>query len=342
MALTLRKRGKVWHARGTVRVGRETITVPEFSTGCVARSDAEAVADVEAAKLRAEAIDGPAGRAKRVTIADCLLSYARRPGGVRARDKQPIASLNDFMGARPLIEAPAAWRDWVNGHTAHAPATLARYRTILAAALRHGASDHGIDAPKLPTVKEPRVEPVPVLSEDERARLLASYNPWAARPVLLLAYQGMRTGEVLRLDWRDVDMARQSIHVRAEGAKSGKGRALPMHPRVAEMVAALREERGRPQTGVVFLSQRGVPYADQREEGGGNPLARAHETACRRAGVTGFRIHDWRHDWAARMVMAGVDLYSLMRLGGWSSLRMVQRYAAVSAEHLRDAARKIA
>jgi integrase len=246
------------------------------------------------------------------------------------------------MGARPLAEAAAAWREWVTAHPKHAPGTLARYRTVLSAALRHGAAQHGADAPKLPSVKEPRVEPVPALSDEERARLLASYSPNAAKPMLLLAYQGMRSGEVLRLDWRDVDMRRQSIHVRAEAAKSGMGRALPMHPRVAEMLAELWDERGRPQRGIVFLSQRGEPYADQREEGGGNPLARAHETACRRAGVKGFRIHDWRHDWAARMVMAGVDLYSLMRLGGWSSLRMVQRYSSVSAEHLRDAARKIA
>ena len=53
-------------------------------------------------------------------------------------------------------------------------------------------------------------------------------------------------------------------------------------------------------------------------------------------------MHDWRHDWAARHVMAGTDLYTLMRLGGWTSMRMVERYAAVSADHMRDAARRIA
>ena len=63
----------------------------------------------------------------------------------------------------------------------------------------------------------------------------------------------------------------------------------------------------------------------------------ALHTACAKAGIEGFRVHDWRHDWAARMVMAGVDLYTLMRLGGWSSLQMVQRYASVSADHLREA-----
>ena len=41
------------------------------------------------------------------------------------------------------------------------------------------------------------------------------------------------------------------------------------------------------------------------------------------------------------MVMSGADLYTLMRLGGWQSLAMVERYAAVSAEHLRAAMRRL-
>ncbi|MGH7041678.1 MAG: tyrosine-type recombinase/integrase [Acetobacteraceae bacterium] len=52
--------------------------------------------------------------------------------------------------------------------------------------------------------------------------------------------------------------------------------------------------------------------------------------------------HDWRHDWAARMVMTGADLYTLRTLGGWSSLRMVERYASVTAAHLTEAVRRLA
>jgi hypothetical protein len=28
---------------------------------------------------------------------------------------------------------------------------------------------------------------------------------------------------------------------------------------------------------------------------GGNPLTTAHHTACRRAGIQQFRVHDWRY-----------------------------------------------
>lgn len=40
--------------------------------------------------------------------------------------------------------------------------------------------------------------------------------------------------------------------------------------------------------------------------------------------------------------MGAVDLFTLMRIGGWSSLKMVEKYGAVSAAHLHEATRKIA
>ena len=70
---------------------------------------------------------------------------------------------------------------------------------------------------------------------------------------------------------------------------------------------------------------------------GGNPLAQTHVTACERAGIRGFRVHDWRHHWASHMVMTGRDFYALVRLGGWSTPPMVQRYAAVSIDHMAEA-----
>lgn len=97
---------------------------------------------------------------------------------------------------------------------------------------------------------------------------------------------------------------------------------------------------------VAALSVRGEPYADTRGRDGGrqggNPLSRAHATACEAAGIVGFRVHDWRHSWATQCVASGMDLLTLQRLGGWSSIRMVARYATVTADHMAEALRKIA
>ena len=48
-----------------------------------------------------------------------------------------------------------------------------------------------------------------------------------------------------------------------------------------------------------------------------------------------------QHDFANRLMMAGADSNSLMKLGGWESEKMVFRYASVSNEHTRDTLEKL-
>lgn len=342
LALHYRKRGDIWHCRGSVRVGRETHTVLEFSTGYITLSDARTAGGAREAEIRRDALDGPAGRANRLTIADCLAAYVIRQGGIGVQDERRVAALNDAIGGHRLAEAPAAWREWMASHPASSAGTLARYRNTLQAALTYGAMVHATTAPKLAPVRLPRDagQSVPILAPAEAERLLAAYNPHAWAPVVLLADQGMRTQEALQLDWREVDCERAELRIGAHRTKTGRGRAVPMTHRVEVLLRWMWEARARPVEGAVFMSTKKEPYRDTRGMGG-NPLAQAHTTALRHAKIKGFRVHDWRHLWAARMVMAGVDLFTIMRLGGWSSLRMVeQRYGAVTAQHMREAVRK--
>lgn len=343
-----RQRGSVWYAEGSVTIGGKTVEVPEFSTGCRTRTDAQAVAEAREADIRKDLLEGSSGRARRATIADALHAYLTRPGGVKPHDVARVREFNEMIGARSFSEAGDAWRSWIAQRGGQqAPSSIARWRSTLQAAINHGAPIIGASAIRLPGVRGAAgPERVIYLTPDDRARLLRAYNSHAACPALLLAYQGLRTQEALRLDWRQIDFIRRTLHIGGDQTKTGKGRTIPMHPRVDALLFGLWRSAESPTTGPVFLSSRGRPYADTRGRGdraqGGNPLSKAHETACAAAGVTGFRVHDWRHDWAARMVMAGVDLLTLARLGGWSSIRMVQRYASVDIRHMDEAIRRLA
>ena len=338
MPLTIRKRGAIWHARGTIRVGRESIRVPEFSTGQGTRAGGNHVASVEAQRITREHLEGDQGRARRLKLADCFASYLQRPGGLRPYDIQRVAAFIEAVGDFAISDAPKAWQEWLRLHPTQAPATVQRWRTTLLAALRMGCAGFGLICPALPAVKQARHVRVVYLTDAERLALLAAYPPHAGRVATVLAYQGLRTQEALRLDWRNVDLARdrETLHVRSDRSKSGKGRSVPLHPVV---IAMLAQTPVHERQGPVFLNRRGQAYEDTRDTGG-NPLKRQHAAACVKAGIEGFRVHDFRHDWAARHVMGGTDFYTLMRLGGWSSLKMVERYASVSAEHMRDAVRR--
>jgi hypothetical protein len=51
-------------------------------------------------------------------------------------------------------------------------------------------------------------------------------------------------------------------------------------------------------------------------------------------GIEDFRWHDLRHTWASWHIQNGTPIHVLQELGGWSDIRMVQRYAHLAPEHL--------
>jgi site-specific recombinase XerD len=120
-----------------------------------------------------------------------------------------------------------------------------------------------------------------------------------------------------------------------------------MHNKVWWVLARQWIKSGKKTTGNVWLNIKGKPYTDTRKTGvGGSPIRKAHMNALARLkskyNITiKMRIHDWRHDFASRMVMAGVDLLTVQKLGGWKSLDMLKRYATFSAQHEIDSINKI-
>ena len=67
----------------------------------------------------------------------------------------------------------------------------------------------------------------------------------------------------------------------------------------------------------------------------------AFKNACKRAGIKNLRIHDLRHTVATRLVLAGVDLATVSKLLGHSSIQMTMRYAHPTPEALKSAVSKL-
>jgi integrase len=341
--LTLRRRGKIWHVRGSIRVGRETQIVKEHSCGTDRRDIADAYRSKLEADIRHKILHGPGGRTHSLTVADAGLRYIARPGGVRSYDVWRIGQINNVVGDRSIAQARAAWSEFKRVRCSDlAPATVQRFRSTFQAAIGCLAADEDFDPPKLPRGERVNNRRIRYLTNEQADRLIEAYASHVQPIAIALRWQGFRIGEALRIDWQHVSWARSTIFI--PESKNGEARTVTMHKRTRAALHRLWVAGGSQREGVVFLTHRRRPYADPRQYKlpGGSPIKKAHETACRRANIVDFHVHDWRHHWASRCVMSRIDLETLRQEGGWKSLRMVEKYATVSAEHRTQAMRKLA
>ena len=174
----------------------------------------------------------------------------------------------------------------------------------------------------LPKVNNLKTE---FLTEDQLKGLLDTIekdtNPYAGPIMLTALYTGMRKGEILRLEWNDIDFEHGFIHIR--GPKGGEDQTIPLN----EAARGVFERLPRTHT-LVFPGMHG-------ERTG---LYHAIGDIKKKAGLPAdFRpLHGLRHHFASALASSGkVDLYVLQKLLTHKSPTMTQRYA-----HLRDEALK--
>jgi integrase len=167
-----------------------------------------------------------------------------------------------------------------------------------------------------------------IATPEEWARLEETLAPHLRR-LLTVAYEvGPRKGELVNLEWSDVDLHRKEFTLRR--TKNGEVRVVPMTPAVYQVFMELRQER-RLDTNRVFL------YNDKAIQ----RIGTGFKAACRRAGITNLRIHDFRHTASTNLRRAGVDTATAMKIVGHKSDRMHRRYNTIEPEDLHRAAAQL-
>ena len=142
--------------------------------------------------------------------------------------------------------------------------------------------------------------------------------------VLVSMNTGLRLGELVSLRWTSVDFKGAQLTVEGSTAKSQQTRHVPLNSEALDVL-----KRWRAQS---LDTDRAFPVAR---------FKKAWSALLERASIKKFRWHDLRHDFASRLVQAGVPLNTVRELLGHGSLAMTLRYAHLAPDQKREAVAKL-
>ncbi len=151
------------------------------------------------------------------------------------------------------------------------------------------------------------------------------------RAILELLYAaGLRVGELVSLDWGDVDLSSRTLRVLGKG---GKERMVPFGRTAADALKAWREVADTirdPQVegDPIFLGTQGRRLSDR--------IVRAlvDKWVGQASIASGVHPHTLRHTFATHLLEGGADLRSIQELLGHASLSTTQKYTHLEVERL--------
>lgn len=225
-------------------------------------------------------------------------------------------------------------RIWVNKQLEKvSPKTVAEKLSIIRTIFRYAFEDeviarNPVDTVRLPTHAKPDVEP---LSTDDVKRLLSVAEGWYRNFLAMAVYTGMRTGEMIALQWEDIDMDTGYIRVRhsiTRGVLSTPKtlesvRDIPIIPALMKYIKSQFLETGL-NGGFIFRVSTGAHIHDAS-----NIRKNYWNHTVKRAGIIYRKPYSTRHTFAVEMLNSGkVKVMDIARMMGHTSPQMLMtKYA---------------
>lgn len=138
----------------------------------------------------------------------------------------------------------------------------------------------------------------------------------------LLALSSLRRSEIFALDWQDIDLKNNVIHVRSaltidesntyvlrdQTKTESSTRTVPIF--IDQLHKALAAVKNK--TGAVVTSNPTTPYKQIR-------------SVCERAGLPNPGVHGLRHSFASLCYHLGINEMTAMEIGGWSDFQTMRK-----------------
>lgn len=230
-----------------------------------------------------------------------------------------INIIMDYFGENTIVQKifpqnVENFKEWLRTKRHLKNSSINRYLEILSKMFNLGI-DNGLLAQN-PVSKVKKLlednHKIRFLTIEEENKLYKSL-PDFLKPIVTVALQtGMRKGEILNLQWSNIDFEYGFIELLK--TKSGKARKIPISDKLWQVL----NNQNKNNKYVFINPETGLPYVD---------IKKSFNKAKEEAGIKDFRFHDLRHTVATRLVEKGIDLLVVMDILGHTNIETTMRYA---------------
>lgn len=345
---TFSKRDGRWRAQ-VRRIGHSPLS-KTFAT----RGEAAAWArDVEHKIDRGQSIDP----GRKTTFREVLSAYREHVGAAKGMGRskaQALGKIETLIGTRRLFELKTTtFVDLcrTRENEGAGPATILQDLSYIGTVLRHGGALVGAEQATATAVaaldsarrtlrhsgRVARAEERDRRPTDDELAKLVDY--WAGNPrqsipmidlTLFAVATAMRLGEMVSLEWSDLEESNRTIVIRERKHPSKKATnhqkvPLPLGPFVFQkqvvdpMEIMLRQPSAWRREGRIF------PHAAQS-------VSTAFQRATDALAIEDLHFHDLRHDGASRLFEAGWTIERVALVTGHRDWNMLRRYTQLRAE----------
>jgi integrase len=323
----IRQRGDSFLVDVTVNGKRKTKTCTTYDEAVVARLQMEA--ELRGAVIKQEAASTPTSWTIQQAY-DTTLDMRWRDTRNEVKAARNARDAVAFFGKTRTLDSidKAAIDEYIKHMRAkkNSPGTMNRKLASVSAMFTEAEERGGcIKRPRMIRLPEP-THRIRYLSTEEEQLLASLMIQWSQPTVLeaitVLIDTGMRVGELLALQVKDIDLKENIISIWQN--KGDLPRSVPMTARVRDVIA------GR------CAASRGLVFYDLTRE-----TLRYYWDRARSAmdldDDDQFVPHALRHTCATRLVQRGVSLFVVQKILGHSSIQVTEKYAHLSQRELKDA-----
>lgn len=187
------------------------------------------------------------------------------------------------------------------------------------------------DAPKIKLLKV-QAQKFDHLSEDECKRLLSSCDDFLRDMVVVALKTGLRFGELVALELKDVDIVNRQLTVKQSlyrgvigSTKTNRIRFIPLLDDVSDILQLRANKNGH-----IFTRDDGKYLSHAM-------CINWLRQACQKAGLRRIGWHTLRHTFASQLAQRGISVIIIQSLLGHSDIKTTMRYSHLTTSVTRDA-----